>query len=153
MTWLRHWWPALAWAAVISLFSTGVFSGANTSRIIFPLLLWLYPHATQVMLEAVHFYVRKSGHFCEFFLFSLLALRGIRAGRPGWRWAWGLAALAVAAGYASLDELHQSFVPSRYGSAYDVLLDSFGAAMAQTFAAARVWRQKQKARRMFQRAS
>jgi VanZ family protein len=137
MTWLRHWWPALAWAAIISIFSTGLFSGENTSRFILPILTRLFPRASLEALAFVHFLIRKSGHFVEYFLFSLLVLRGIRAGRREWRWTWAAAALAAAACYAGLDEFHQAFVPTRTASIYDVLLDSFGAAAAQLFAALR----------------
>ena len=135
MTWLRHWWPALLWAVMISFFSTGIFSWDNTYRLIVPFLAWLFPNADPEALFTSHLLIRKSAHFFEYFLFSLLVLRGIRAGRPGWRWTWGLAALGVAACYAGLDELHQAFVPTRTASIYDVLLDSTGAAVAQVFSA------------------
>ena len=39
-----------------------------------------------------------------------------------------LLALALAALYAASDEIHQTFVPSRQGSVWDVLLDTAGAA-------------------------
>ncbi len=38
-----------------------------------------------------------------------------------------LRAIAYCAAYAMLDEAHQLFVPSRTGSAVDVLIDSTGA--------------------------
>lgn len=136
MKFLRNWGPALAWAALISYFSTDLFSWEHTSRIIIPLLAWLFPSATPETLIAAHFYIRKSAHFWEFFALSLLVLRGIRAGSRGWRWSWALMALAAAAAYAGLDELHQAFVPSRTGSIFDVMLDSSGAAVAQAIAAA-----------------
>jgi VanZ family protein len=140
MKFLRDWGPALAWATLISYFSTGVFSWQNTSHVIIPILAWLFPHAKPETLLAAHFYIRKSGHFWEYFLLSLLVLRGVRAGRPGWRWTWALMALAAAACYAGLDELHQAFVPTRTASVYDVLLDSTGAAVAQVITALCAWR-------------
>ena len=135
--WLRNWWPAMLWAASIFVFSTGLFSAANTASIIFPILSWLFPRASEAALDAAHFYIRKSAHLSEYFLLSLLVLRGFRAGRPGWCWSWALATLAVVAAYASLDEFHQSFVPSRTASIYDVMIDVAGATLA--LAAAALW--------------
>jgi VanZ family protein len=43
--------------------------------------------------------------------------------------ATALGALVLCAVYASLDEFHQSFVPSRGASPVDVVLDTFGAAL------------------------
>jgi VanZ family protein len=133
----RHWWPAVVWAGAIFLFSTGYFGGEDTSRFILPFLRWLLPDASPETLSQIHFLIRKASHIGEYFLFSLLVLRGVRGESSGWTWSWGVTALLIAAGYAALDELHQSFVPGRGGEAQDVLLDSAGAAVAQ--AAARLW--------------
>ena len=131
MSWRRQWGPAIAWAVLIWVFSTEHFSGPATSRIIVPLLQWLLPGAAHETLEMLHFAIRKSAHFVEYFIFSLLVLRGLRRERTGWILAWGLAAVAIAAGYAALDELHQAFVPGRTPAVRDVLLDSSGAVVAQ----------------------
>ena len=40
----------------------------------------------------------------------------------------------IVAGYASLDEFHQSFVPGRTPAVTDVLLDTTGGAAAQAIA-------------------
>ncbi|MFN2358859.1 MAG: VanZ family protein [Desulfotignum sp.] len=37
--------------------------------------------------------------------------------------------LVIAIGYGCLDEIHQSFVPGRYGGLLDILLNSFGAVL------------------------
>jgi VanZ family protein len=50
-------------------------------------------------------------------------------GRP-WRWPDAAFAFVVAVAFAASDEWHQSFVPSRQGSPWDVLLDAGGAAVA-----------------------
>ncbi len=88
------------------------------------------PRMTGELFDTIHFFIRKSAHFAEYFVFCLLIYRGVRAGRSGWRWTWGLAALFCAAGYSVLDEIHQAFVASRTASAYDSLLDSAGAFVA-----------------------
>ncbi|HEX9761100.1 MAG TPA: VanZ family protein [Candidatus Acidoferrales bacterium] len=141
MRWLRHWWPALVWAVAIWTFSTAVFSAEGTSRLITPLLRWLLPDASAATLLALHGFIRKAAHVVEYFILSLLVLRGIREGRAGWRWTWAAATVAVVAMYAALDEVHQAFVPARGGSAVDVMLDTLGAVLAQVWAWWRARRQ------------
>jgi len=135
MSWLKQWWPALLWAAIISTFSTGLFTADNTSRIIVPILHWLLPHAPMGTLYAIHHVIRKCAHFTEYFLLSWLILRGIRAGRRETHLAWALLAILLVAAYASLDEFHQRFVPGRTPAARDVVIDTTGGAAAQLIAA------------------
>jgi VanZ family protein len=130
MKWLKHWWPALVWAVVISGFSTGAFTSDNTSRFIVPILRFFLPHASAETLELLHFLVRKCAHFTEYFILSLLILRGIRAGAKGMHLRWALLSILLVAGYASLDEFHQSFVPGRTAAVGDVLIDTSGGAVA-----------------------
>jgi VanZ family protein len=117
--------------------STDAFSAEHTASIFEPILRWLLPKMTSELFDTIHYLIRKSAHFTEYFIFCLLNYRGVRAGRMGWRWTWGLAALFCAAGYSVLDEIHQAFVASRTASAYDSLLDSAGAFAA--FAALWLW--------------
>ncbi|MGA9631264.1 MAG: VanZ family protein [Candidatus Acidiferrales bacterium] len=133
--WLAQWWPALVWAVVISLFSTHLFTSENTSRIIIPVLHWLLPSASPDTLALMHHVIRKCAHFTEYFVLSLLILRGIRAGRHGTKLAWAVLAIVIVAGYASLDEFHQRFVPGRTPAVTDVLIDTTGGATAQAIAA------------------
>jgi VanZ family protein len=133
--WLSRWWPALAWAVVISAFSTGAFTSENTGRVIIPALHWLLPHASLQTLNMMHHIIRKCAHFTEYFILSLLILRAIRAGRHEMRLAWIFAVIILVAGYASLDEFHQSFVPGRTPAVGDVLIDTSGGAAAQIIAA------------------
>jgi VanZ family protein len=131
MRWLQRWWPALLWAVVISVFSTGVFTSDNTSRVIIPILRWFFPHASQQTLFFLHYFIRKTSHVTEYFILSLLVLRGIRAGKRGVHLGWALAAIAIVGCYAALDEFHQSFVPGRTAAVSDVLLDTAGGIAAQ----------------------
>ncbi|HET7106133.1 MAG TPA: VanZ family protein [Candidatus Acidoferrum sp.] len=131
---LTYWLPAIGMAILISGFSTEYFSGEHTSRIILPALRWLFPSATPDTLLLLHFGIRKAAHITEFGFFSIAVFRGIRGERQGWRPEWALIALFMAAGYAGLDEWHQSFVPMREARFRDVLIDSTGAVLAQALA-------------------
>ena len=128
---LKQWLPAILWAIVISVASTDTFSANHTSAIILPVLHWLFPGAGPEALERMNFYIRKSAHFTEYFVFSVLLLRALKKEDQRWRLRWAIWALAIAAGYSALDEFHQSFVPSRTASPWDSLLDTTGAAVAQ----------------------
>lgn len=133
--WLKRWWPALVWAAAISIFSTGAFTSENTGRIIIPVLHWMFPHLPMDTLFLIHHYIRKCAHFTEYFILSLLLLRAIRGENRGLRLAWALLAIAIVACYASLDEFHQSFVPGRTPAVTDVMIDTSGGIAAQAIAA------------------
>jgi len=135
MTWKRRWLPAIVWAAVISMFSTRYFTSENTATIFVPIVHWLFPSLSLQTIYTLHHIVRKSAHVAEYFIFSLLVLRGIRSDRRGLRLAWALATIAIVFAYASLDEFHQSFVPGRTAAFSDVLIDTSGGALAQAVAA------------------
>jgi VanZ family protein len=128
---LIPWLPAIAWAMLISWASTDTFSSTHTSRFILPALHWLFPAASAETLEWLHFLVRKTAHFTEYFVFSLFLLRAVRGQNQGWQLRWAIWALVIAAGYSALDEFHQSLVPSRTASPWDSLLDTTGAAIGQ----------------------
>jgi len=133
--WLTRWWPALAWAAVISAFSTSAFGAENTGRIIIPILHWVFPQLTRDTLLVIHHVLRKCAHFIEYFIFGFLILRGIRGIRREMHLRWALLAIFLVAGYASIDELHQAFVPGRTPAVRDVMLDTMGGVAAQIVAA------------------
>ena len=128
--WLRAWLPAILWAGVIFTLSTDTFSAYHTGSVIEPILRWLVPFLSVDSIDQIHSFIRKTAHFTEYFIFFLLLYRGIRAGRTGWRWTWGMGAWFVAAVYSCLDEIHQSLVASRTASPWDSLLDSTGAFVA-----------------------
>jgi VanZ family protein len=128
--WLQAWLPALLWSALIYFASTDTFSAYHTRTFIEPVVRWFLPFLSDEQFDLVHFFIRKSAHFTEYFIFYLLLYRGIRAGRIGWHWSWAFAAWFIAAAYSALDEIHQSFVASRTASAWDSLLDSTGALVA-----------------------
>jgi VanZ family protein len=117
---LREWIPVIVWGAIIFTLSTSAFSAANTARTIDPLLRWLLLGITAASVDVAHMLIRKTAHFTEYGVLFWLLVRGPMADRP-------YTALMLCVAYALLDEGHQSFVPGRTASLYDVALDSTGA--------------------------
>lgn len=132
---LKAWIAAILWLIVIAIESTNLASSHNTSRILYPLLHFFFgmDHAH---FEHLHFYIRKGGHVFGYGMLSILLFRAWRETLPainGARWTLRWASLAVlgTAVVASLDEWHQSFIPSRTGVPQDVLLDTCAGIAAQ----------------------
>src|SRR2546428_8947555 len=100
MRWLRQWGPAMAWAVVIFALSTQALSAQATGRIIIPLLHCLFPQPPLETLRWLHFALRKSGHFVEYFFLSFLGLRAIPADRKAWELRWAFPTVAIAPCYA-----------------------------------------------------
>lgn len=128
---VKNWLPAVAWACLISFLSTDLFSSDHTSVFIIPVLHRLIPQASAETLELMHAIIRKTAHLTEYFIFSIFLMRGLRGQERGWKMRRAIWAVVLAAGYASLDEFHQSFVPSRTASPWDAMLDTVGASVAQ----------------------
>ena len=128
--------PVVAWAACISGFSTGVFTGKRTASILLPLLAALFPHVRPEHLLTIHQVIRKLAHFTEYFVLSVLLYRALRQG-PRWDLRAAGMAIVIAGLYAMLDEFHQWFVPGRTAAAGDSLIDVLGAAAAQGLVAVR----------------
>ena len=126
-----RYFPLVAWLVFISFASSDSFSAGNTSRIIGPLVLWLFPNTSPDTLAVVHLVTRKVAHFTEYAILAFLAARAFRTSpRPALANRWFIASLALVVAYALLDEYHQRFVPSRTGSIYDSFLDMAGGLVA-----------------------
>lgn len=74
----------------------------------------------------IEFFIRKAAHFVSYFLLGLFWFLGIK-NRVQPIWLTVMIALLLTTGYASFDELHQSFNPNRTALMEDVFLDSMGA--------------------------
>ena len=132
--------PLILWMAFISYASTGDFSAGNTSRIIGPLVLWLFPDTSPDTMLTIHGITRKIAHLMEYALLGILAARAFRGSpRPALRERWFVISLALVIVYALVDEYHQSFVPSRTGSIYDSLIDMTGGLAALIIVRRRDW--------------
>lgn len=123
----KAWLPVILWAAVIFVFSSGLFSGAHTGGVFAPLMRYFFPGISPQSLEFAHFGVRKLGHLTEYFIFALLLMRALRRDAPQRsERSRFLFAFVLATLYAISDEFHQSFVPDRSASLGDVLIDMCG---------------------------
>lgn len=125
------WGLVASWAAMIWVLGGGDFSASETSRIIGPLLEWLFPEWSlderMVWMGAI----RKLAHPVEYGVFAVLVLRLRHALRPHAPLvAHSAVALAAALLLATLDESRQGTLGSRTGSPLDVALDTLGAAIA-----------------------
>jgi VanZ family protein len=131
----KAWLPAIIWLCIIRIESTNYLSADNTGR-------WLYPFFHFLLgldlarFEVWHHYIRKTGHFVGYFTLSFLLFRAWRATLPmassaAWCARWGTIAFLMTVLVASLDEWHQTFLPSRTGTVRDVILDSLAALAAQ----------------------
>ena len=124
---LSRYLPLVLWLAFISFASSGSFSAGNTSRIIGPLILWLFPNTTPETLVVIHMITRKLAHFTEYAILAFLAARAFSTSpRPGIRNRWFLISLLLIVIWALGDEYHQSYVPSRTGSLIDSFIDITG---------------------------
>ena len=119
--------PLVLWILFISFASTSEFSAGNTSAILRPLLLWLFPNISESRLAAIHLLTRKAGHFTEYAVLAFLARRAfITSSHAFLRQYWFQLALLLVVIYGLLDEFHQRFVPSRTASIYDSAIDIVG---------------------------
>ena len=107
---VRRWGPVVAWAALIFAFSSIPSLGTG--------------------LGTWDLALRKIAHATEFAILAALLVRAV----ADLRWA-----VAIGIAYAISDEIHQTFVPGREGSPFDVLVDSVGVAVGALLASRR-WR-------------
>jgi VanZ family protein len=132
---LKAWIAAILWLIVIAIESTAYLSSHNTGRILYPLLHFLFG-MDPAQFEHFHFYIRKGGHVFGYGMLSILLFRAWRESLPivngaNWTLRWATLAAVGTALVASLDEWHQTFLPSRTGTAWDVLLDTCAGVGAQ----------------------
>ena len=145
---VRNWWMVIVWLGVIRLESTDMASAANTTGVLYKVILIVAPHVAPSFVSQLDEVLRKTGHFLGYGILSalvFLALRNthrdrVRAllQRPWgiylrdlWRLEWVFIGMLVTVVTASYDEIHQTFIPSRTGRWQDVVLDTCGAAVVQ----------------------
>jgi VanZ family protein len=130
--WFNAWLPVALGVAVIAMESTEFMGADHTSgplRLLFEAIFGRVSHA---QWEFIHHLIRKSGHFLGYGAIGLAWLRAWWMTLPSSHFVQdALLALLGTALVASADEWHQSFLPNRTGSPWDVLLDCCGAITLQ----------------------
>ncbi len=122
--WLLRYVPLFLWIVVIFYLSSSQGSASETSRLIRPILEFLFPAATPEALSFYHVIIRKFAHFAAYAILGFLACRTFTLATFRNRrlvYAWLLVIVV-----AVLDETNQSLNPSRTGSAIDVAIDVVG---------------------------
>ncbi len=132
---LKAWIAAILWLIVIAIESTTYLSAHNTSKILYPLLHFIFG-LNHSQFDTWHFYIRKSGHVVGYAMLSILLFRAWKEtlpayGDPKWTMRWATIAVLGTALVASLDEWHQSSLPSRTGIWQDAVLDTGAGIAAQ----------------------
>ena len=143
---VRTWLPVALWLALIAIESTRALGADHTGLWLYNLADFLHLHLSDRALELANHVLRKSGHFVGygilgvlFFRAWLCTLRPNLRGLPAVFPALVLAILSTCL-TASVDEFHQTFLPNRTGSAWDVALDTMGATVLTTIALPRMRR-------------
>jgi VanZ family protein len=129
---LKYWLPVLLWMGLVFSASNDAKSFARSSRILAPLLHWLFPHLPADTVNFIVLIARKGAHLTEYAVLALLLWRALRQPvkndpRP-WNWREARLVLLSVALYAASDEFHQLFVASRDAAVHDVFIDTAGGA-------------------------
>lgn len=147
--WLHAWLPVAIGVGVIVLESTTFFGANHTSGPLRWIYQSLFGAVSDTEWTGIHFYIRKSGHFLGYGLLALAWLRAWWLTLPKSVFVTdALLALLGTAMTASADELHQTFLPGRTGTPWDVLIDCSGAITLQllVYIGMRIFKPKKLAR-------
>lgn len=128
---LTYWLPPIAWAAIILAASSDLFSSSHTGGWIATLSGQLGYGLDPTTLALINKILRKAGHLTAYGILSALSFRALRGKEMRWTLRWAIGAVLMALLVASIDEFHQSFIPSRTGTWHDVLIDAAGAVFMQ----------------------
>ncbi|MGD9630103.1 MAG: VanZ family protein [Pyrinomonadaceae bacterium] len=116
--WLTAYAPLFVWTVLVLGLGTGMASMSETSRIVRPLLEFLFPSADLETIKLYHTIVRKLAHVFEYGLLGVLAMRAFSAERHR-----PLRSVVLVILIAILDEFNQSYNPARTSTGWDVIID------------------------------
>jgi VanZ family protein len=130
--WISAWLPVVLGICIIMLESTEMFGADRTSGPLRRLFESIFGRVSDTRWDMLHHLLRKSGHFLGYGFIGLAWLRAWWMTLPRSRFLHdAVLALLGTALVASSDEFHQTFLPNRTGSPWDVLLDCCGAMTLQ----------------------
>jgi len=133
--WISAWLPVAIGAAVIACESTVYFGADHTTGPFRAVWQWFFGFVPDERWETIHHLIRKTGHSVGYGTLGLVWLRAWCMTRLRAVYLTNaLLALLGTALVAGCDELHQSFLPNRTGTPWDVLLDCTGAAVLMCIA-------------------
>jgi VanZ family protein len=147
--WAYVWFPVLLGIAIVAIESQEYMGADHTSEPLRRLYEAFFGHVPDARWANIHHYLRKTGHFFGYGFIGLAWLRAWWFTLPRSRFLQDtLLALLGTALVASCDEWHQSYLPNRTGTPWDVLLDCTGAIVLQiiVYAFMRTFRPKRLAR-------
>lgn len=141
--------------------STTIMGGHTSQAVLTSAWVRLFGNWHLELMGAVNIVFRKVGHFIGHGLLSLVFYRAwlkplqsrSSLKRVWWKPTASLLAVLTTLTVASLDELHQRFVPGRVGCVRDVLIDVAGALAANALFLTIVTRQKPQLVRTVRRVS
>ena len=130
--WINVWFPVVLGIGIIAIESQDFMGADHTSGPLRWLFQAIFGHVSDTSWEVVHHDLRKSGHFFFYGFMGLAWLRAWWLTLPrSYFLSDALLALLGTALVASCDEWHQSYLPNRTGTPWDVLLDCTGAIVLQ----------------------
>lgn len=118
---MKTWYPVIVMMVIIYIMSSFVAADSDKqSGLIINALSTIFPDINPdgIIVKIV----RKSAHFTEYTLLGFFTARALRLSKKS---PWF--SIAIAAIYATTDEVHQSFVPGRSCEFGDILIDTAGA--------------------------
>ena len=122
--------PLILWTGIILFASTSFGAMSNTSRVIRPLLHFLFPSAPEETITNYHAIIRKLAHLTEYSILAFWASRAFwNSTKIFLKKYWYIFSFLFVVSVASIDEYNQSLDSLRTGTIYDVLLDALGGAV------------------------
>jgi VanZ family protein len=130
--WFRTWLPVALGILMILIESTEWLGADHTNGPLRFAYQAIFGQVSDPQWENIHHYLRKSGHFLGYGLIGLAWLRAWWMTLPKSHFLLDAClALLGTASIAIADEFHQSFLPNRTATPWDVLIDCSGAITLQ----------------------